>query len=171
VYKYYVQMQVTLGGQERTLPELRSLAESAGWRLIRVARAEGSLFAHLVAEPGPLPTGSTLGTPFPSMATLPVEDGDEEIPPAIRERGATPVMDMLGAARTLLRARAGGKKGGSSGESVWVRWMQRKVYADENDARRAPTGPASEKSVSTPSQGGQGRGLLKKVSQYFGEGG
>ncbi|KAH9975407.1 S-adenosyl-L-methionine-dependent methyltransferase, partial [Lactifluus volemus] len=37
-------MQVTLGGQERTLPELRSLAESAGWRLIRVARSEGSLF-------------------------------------------------------------------------------------------------------------------------------
>jgi len=104
------------------------------------------------------------------MATLPVEDGDEEIPPAIRERGATPVMDMLGDARTLLRVRAGGKKG-SSGESVWVRWMQRKVYTDENDARRAPTGPAAEKSVSTPSQGGQGRGLLKKVSQYFGEGG
>jgi hypothetical protein len=159
-------MQVTLGGQERSLPELRSLAESAGWRLIRVARAEGSLFAHVVAEPGPLPT---LGTPFPSMTTLSVEDGDEEIPPAIKERGATPVMDMLGAARTLLRARAGGKKG-SSGESVWVRWMQRKVYPDENDARRAPTGPA-EKSVSTPSQVGQGRGLLRKVSQYFGEGG
>jgi hypothetical protein len=104
------------------------------------------------------------------MATLTAEDGEEEIPPAIRERGATPVMDMLGAARTLLRARAGGKKG-STGESVWVRWMQRKVYADENDARRAPTGLASEKNVATPSQGGQGRGLLKKVSQYFGEGG
>ena len=170
MYKHYVQMQVTLGGQERTLPELRSLAESAGWRLIRVARAEGSLFAHVVAEPGPLPSGSTLGTPFPSMATLSVEDGDEEIPPAMRERGAAPVMDMLGAARTLLRARSGGKKG-SSGESVWVRWMQRKVYTDENDARRAPSGPVSEKSLSTPSQGGQGRGLLKKVSQYFGEGG
>ena len=104
------------------------------------------------------------------MATLSVEDGDEEIPPAIRERGATPVIDMLGAARTLLRARAGGKKG-SSGESVWVRWMQRKVYPDENGARRAPTGLAAEKSIPTPSQVGQGRGLLKKVSQYFGEGG
>jgi hypothetical protein len=104
------------------------------------------------------------------MATLSVEDGDEEIPPAIRERGATAVMDTLEAARTLLRARAGGKKG-SSGESVWVRWMQRKVYADENDAHRAPTGLAAEKSVSTPSQGGQGCGLLKEVSQYFWWGG
>jgi hypothetical protein len=170
VYKHHVQMQVTLGGQERTLPELRSLAESAGWRLIRVARAEGSLFAHVVAEPGPLPSGSALGTPFPSVATLAVEDGEEEIPPAIRERGATPVMDMLGAARTLLRARAGGKKG-STGDNAWVRWMQRKVYADENDARRASTGVAAEKNVPTPSQGVQGRGLLKKVSQYFGEGG
>jgi len=102
------------------------------------------------------------------MATLSVEGGEEEIPPAIRGRGATPVTDMLGAARTLLRARTGGKKG-NSGESVWVRWMQRKVYADENDARRAPIGPAAEKNLSTPSQGGQGRGLFKKVSQYFGE--
>jgi hypothetical protein len=169
VYKHHVQMQVTLGGQERTLPELRSLVESAGWQLIRVARAEGSLFAHVVAEPGPLPSGSALGTPFPSVATL-AEDGEEEIPPAMRERGATPVMDMLGAARTLLRARAGGKKG-SSGENVWVRWMQRKVYADENDGRRAPTGVTTEKNILTPSQGVQGRGLLRKVSQYFGEGG
>jgi hypothetical protein len=81
-------------------------------------------------------------------------------------------MDMSGAARVLLLARAGGKKGssGPSGESVWVRWMQRKVYADENDARRAPTRLTAEKGVSTPSQVGQGRGL-KKVSQYFAEGG
>jgi hypothetical protein len=163
-------MQVTLGGQERTLPELRSLAESAGWRLIRIARTEGSLFAHIVAEPGPLPPGPVLGNPFPSIETLTAENGEEEIPPAMIERGATPVMDMLGAARTLLRAGAGGKKGGSS-ESVWARWMQRKVHADENDARRGPTRSAGEKSVPTLSQGGHGRGLLKKVSQYFGEGG
>ncbi|KAI9451776.1 S-adenosyl-L-methionine-dependent methyltransferase [Russula earlei] len=149
-------MQVTLGGQERTLPELRSLAESAGWRLIRVARTE-------VAEPGPLPSGSVLGTPFPSAATITAED---EIPPSIRERGATPVMDMLGAARTLLRARAGGKKAGP-GESVWVRWMPRKIHADENDARRTLITSNVEKSIATPSQG---RGLLKKVSQYFVEG-
>ena len=165
-------MQVTLGGQERTLPELRSLAESAGWRLVRVARAEGSLFAHVVAEPAPLPSGSVLGTPFPSTSTLSADDGEEEIPPAIRERGATPMMDMMGAARSLLRAGAGGKKA-SQGESVWARWMQRKFYADadENDARRGPIGLTGEKSAPTPSQGGQGRGLLKKVSQYFVEGG
>ena|SRR5579863_7471226 len=163
-------MQVTLGGQERTLPELRSLAESAGWRIIRVARAEGSLFAHVVAEPGPLPSGSALGTPFPSASTFTTENGEEDIPPAIRERGATPGMDMMGAARTLLRAGAGEKKG-NPGERVWARWMQRKFYADENDARRGPSGLTSEKSVSAPSQGVQGRGLLKKVSQYFVEGG
>jgi len=170
VYKHYVQMQVTLGAQERTLPELRSLAESAGWRLIRVARAEGSLFAHVVAEPGPLPSASVLGTPFPSASTLTAEDGEEEIPPAIRDRGATPVMDMMGAARSLLRAGAGGKKA-SQGESVWARWMQRKFYPDENEARRGPTGLTGEKSAPTPPQGGHSRGLLKKVSQYFVEGG
>lgn len=162
-------MQVTLGGQERTLPELRLLAESAGWRLIRVARVEGSLFAHVVAEPGPLPSGSALGTQSPSVATLVASDGEEEIPPAIVDRGATPAMDLLSAARTLLRARTGGKKG-SSGESVWGRWMQRKTYGDENDARRGLAGSTAEKIVPSPSPGGQGRGLLRKVSQYFGEG-
>jgi hypothetical protein len=164
-----MQMQVTLGGQERTLPELRSLAESAGWRLIRVARTEGSLFAHVVAEPGPLPSGSALGTPSPSVATLTACDGEEDIPSAMAERGATPAMAMLGAARTLLRPGTGGKKGGS-GENVWGRWMQRKTYADENDARRGLGGSTAEKIVPSQSPGGQGRGLLKKMSQYFGEG-
>ena len=96
------------------------------------------------------------------MSTLSVEDGDEDIPPAIRERGAVLVINMLGAARTLLHARAGGRKG-SSGKNIWVRWMQRKVYPDENDGRRTPTGPTAEKSVSTPSQGGQCRGISKKM--------
>ena len=31
--KTLCRMRVTPGGQERTLPELRSLAKSAGWRL------------------------------------------------------------------------------------------------------------------------------------------
>ncbi|KAI0300566.1 S-adenosyl-L-methionine-dependent methyltransferase [Multifurca ochricompacta] len=165
-------MQVIFGGQERTLPELRLLAQSAGWRLIRVARVEGSLFAHVVAEPGPLPSASALKIPTPSVAGLMTVGVEEEIPPAMVERGATPVMDMLGAARTLLRAGTGGKRG-NSGERVWGWWMQRKAYADENDARRGPTGLVAEKekSATTASPGGQGRGLLKKVSQYFGEGG
>jgi hypothetical protein len=163
-------MQVTLGGQERTLPELRSLAESAGWRLVRVARSEGSLFAHVVAEPGPLPSGSVLGTPSTSIATLTTHDGEEDIPSAMAERGATPAMAMLGAARMFLRAGAVGKKGSSS-ESVWGRWKQRKTHPDENDARRGPVGSTAERIVSTQLPGGQGRGLLKKVSQYFTEGG
>ena len=164
-------MQVTLGGQERTLPELRSLAESAGWRLIRVARAEGSLFAYVVAEPGPIPSGSALGIRSPSVTTLPIEDAEEEISPAMLARGATPVMDMLVAARTLLSAGTGGKKG-KEGDGVWARWTQRRTHADENDARRGPTGPwlTTEKGAPSPPPGGHNRGLLKKVSLYFGEG-
>lgn len=163
-------MQVTLGGQERTLSELRSLAESAGWRLIRVARAEGSLFAYVVAEPGPIPSGSALGISSPSTATLPMEDVEEEIPPAMLARGATPVMDMLVAARTLLSAGTGGKKG-KEGDGVWARWTHRRTHTDENDARRGPMGPwlTTEKGAPSP-PGGQNRGLLKKVSLYFGEG-
>ncbi|KAA1472746.1 S-adenosyl-L-methionine-dependent methyltransferase, partial [Dentipellis sp. KUC8613] len=37
-------MQVTFNGLERTLPELVALTASAGWRIVRVARTEGSLF-------------------------------------------------------------------------------------------------------------------------------
>ena len=161
-------MQVTLGGQERTLPELRSLAESAGWRLIRVARAEGSLFAYVVAEPCPIPSRSAIS---PSITTLPMEDAEEEIPPAMLARGATPVMDMLVAARTLLSAGTGGKRG-KEGDGVWARWTQRRTHADEYDVRRGPTGPwlSTEKGAPTPPPGGQNRGLLKKVSLYFGEG-
>ncbi|KAI9441374.1 S-adenosyl-L-methionine-dependent methyltransferase [Lactarius indigo] len=164
-------MQVTLGGQERTLPELRSLAESAGWRLIRVARTEGSSFAYVVAEPGPIPSESSLGIASPSIGTLPIEDAEEEIPPAMLARGATPVMDMLVAARTLLSAGTGGKKG-KEGDGVWARWTQRRPHADENDARRGQMGPwlATEKGAPSPPPGGQNRGLLKKVSLYFGEG-
>ncbi|KAI0260740.1 hypothetical protein BC834DRAFT_898972 [Gloeopeniophorella convolvens] len=166
-------MQVTFGGQERTLPELRALAESAGWRLIRVARAEGSLFAHVVAEPGPLPSGPTGLESFPSIAALQADhagkDDEEDVPPAAAERGAAPLMDMLGAARSLLRAGTGAKKGGS-GETVWARWMQRRVHANENDARRGPTEKSLPMPIPVPSPGGQSRGLLRKVSQYFGEG-
>ena len=49
------QMQVTFNGLERTLPELRALLASAGWRIVRVSRTEGSLFGRLVAVPAPIP--------------------------------------------------------------------------------------------------------------------
>lgn len=48
-------MQVTFNGLERTLPELRALLASAGWRIVRVSRTEGSLFGRLVAVPAPIP--------------------------------------------------------------------------------------------------------------------
>ena len=46
---------MTLNGKERTLREFCALALSAGWRISRMTRAEGSLFAYLVCEPIPLP--------------------------------------------------------------------------------------------------------------------
>ncbi|KAH7923064.1 S-adenosyl-L-methionine-dependent methyltransferase, partial [Leucogyrophana mollusca] len=44
-------MHSMFNGKERTLRELCALALSAGWRVTRVTRAEGSLFGHLVCEP------------------------------------------------------------------------------------------------------------------------
>ena len=130
-------MEVTLGGQEHTLPSLWSLAESAGWRLICVARDEGSLFAQVVVEPCPIPSRAALS---PSIATLPLEDAEEEIPPAMLARGGTPMMDILAHARTLLSAGTGGEKGKECAV-VWARWTQRRTHVDENDVRRGPLGP------------------------------
>ncbi|KAF8066927.1 O-methyltransferase [Lyophyllum atratum] len=48
-------MQVTFNAQERTLRETAALALSAGWKVIRVTRAPGSLFGHIVAVPVPIP--------------------------------------------------------------------------------------------------------------------
>lgn len=48
-------MHVSLNGKERTLREFCALALSAGWRVTRMTRPEGSLFAYLVCEPITLP--------------------------------------------------------------------------------------------------------------------
>lgn len=44
-------MHITLDGKERTLREFCALALSAGWRVTRMSRPEGALFAYLVCEP------------------------------------------------------------------------------------------------------------------------
>lgn len=51
-------MRVTFNSQERTLRELAALTLTAGWKVARVHRAEGSLFGHIVAEPVDIPPES-----------------------------------------------------------------------------------------------------------------
>ncbi len=48
-------MQATFNGQERTLREIITLAASAGWKVVKVTKAPGSLFGHIVAVPVPIP--------------------------------------------------------------------------------------------------------------------
>ncbi|PCH41979.1 S-adenosyl-L-methionine-dependent methyltransferase [Wolfiporia cocos MD-104 SS10] len=63
-------MRVTFNAQERTLRELTALAQSVGWKIVRVTRAgSGSLFGHLIAEPVDIPAESLglLETPLPGM--------------------------------------------------------------------------------------------------------
>ncbi|KAJ7244419.1 hypothetical protein B0H12DRAFT_1129472 [Mycena haematopus] len=48
-------MQVTFNGQERTLREIVALALSAGWKVVRVTKAPGSLFGHIIAVPVAVP--------------------------------------------------------------------------------------------------------------------
>lgn len=44
--------------QERTLREIVCLARSAGWRVTKVTRAQGSLFGHILAVPCEVPAGA-----------------------------------------------------------------------------------------------------------------
>lgn len=48
-------MQTVFNAQERTLREIVTLASSAGWKVVRVHCAEGSLFGHITAVPAEIP--------------------------------------------------------------------------------------------------------------------
>ncbi|KAL4080019.1 hypothetical protein V8B97DRAFT_2002489 [Scleroderma yunnanense] len=87
-YSMGILMHTTFNGKERTLRELCALALSAGWRVTRMTRSNGSLFVHLVCEPIPVPddiTGdSCLAAPatLPSMVQLPPPPKDGLHPPS-----------------------------------------------------------------------------------------
>jgi hypothetical protein len=46
---------VTFNAKERTLREIVALALSAGWKVTKVTRAQGSLFGHILAVPVDIP--------------------------------------------------------------------------------------------------------------------
>lgn len=53
-----LQMRVMFNAQERTLRELTALTLTAGWKVVRVTRAEGTLFGHIIAVPVEIPSDS-----------------------------------------------------------------------------------------------------------------
>ncbi|CAA7262528.1 unnamed protein product [Cyclocybe aegerita] len=55
VYWMDMTMQVMFNAQERTLRETVALARSAGWKVVKVTKATGSLFGHIVAVPVDIP--------------------------------------------------------------------------------------------------------------------
>ncbi|KZT06629.1 uncharacterized protein LAESUDRAFT_725719 [Laetiporus sulphureus 93-53] len=72
-------MRVTFNAQERTLRELLALAETAGWRIVQVSRAEGSLFGHVTAVPVDIPPESLalLDTPLPGIVEADAGEGSD----------------------------------------------------------------------------------------------
>jgi hypothetical protein len=54
-------MQVTFNAKERTLREIVALALSAGWKVTKVTRAQGSLFGHILAVPVDIPAREHAG--------------------------------------------------------------------------------------------------------------
>ncbi|EKM53088.1 uncharacterized protein PHACADRAFT_210808 [Phanerochaete carnosa HHB-10118-sp] len=55
-------MRAMFNAQERTLRELAALARAAGWKVVQVTHAEGSLFGHITAMPVDIPE-ETLALP------------------------------------------------------------------------------------------------------------
>lgn len=51
-------MRATFNAQERTLREMAALTLTAGWKIVDVAHAEGSLFGHMTAVPVEVPEAS-----------------------------------------------------------------------------------------------------------------
>ncbi|KAF9812909.1 hypothetical protein IEO21_05905 [Rhodonia placenta] len=60
-------MRSMFNSQERTLRELSTLAQTAGWRIVQVVRSESSLFGHITAVPVEIPAESLalLDNPLP----------------------------------------------------------------------------------------------------------
>ncbi|KAI0726094.1 S-adenosyl-L-methionine-dependent methyltransferase [Fomitopsis betulina] len=65
-------MRVTFNSHERTLREMAALTLTAGWRIVRVTRAEGSLFGHIIAVPTDIPRENLplLDAPLPAQTPL-----------------------------------------------------------------------------------------------------
>ncbi len=51
-------MRATFNAQVRTLREMAALTLTAGWKIIDVVHAEGSLFGHMTAIPVEIPEAS-----------------------------------------------------------------------------------------------------------------
>ncbi|THH01015.1 hypothetical protein EW026_g1615 [Hermanssonia centrifuga] len=64
-------MRVMFNAQERTLRELAALTLSAGWKIVQVTRAPGSLFGHIIAVPVDIPPENlalpTMDEPEPDL--------------------------------------------------------------------------------------------------------
>ncbi|KAI0780347.1 S-adenosyl-L-methionine-dependent methyltransferase [Trametes elegans] len=71
-------MRVTFNAQERTLREMSALALTAGWKIVDVVHAEGSLFGHMTAIPVEIPSASLalLNPPTNSVEIRGTEDLD-----------------------------------------------------------------------------------------------
>lgn len=55
VYNMDLTMQSMFNSQERTLREIVTLTRSSGWKVVRVAKADGSHFGHITALPAEIP--------------------------------------------------------------------------------------------------------------------
>ncbi|OBZ77461.1 6-hydroxytryprostatin B O-methyltransferase [Grifola frondosa] len=62
-------MRVMFNAQERTLREITALTLTAGWKVVQVTRAEGSVFGHITALPVEIPEASLALLSAPSVVS------------------------------------------------------------------------------------------------------
>ncbi|KAI9066168.1 S-adenosyl-L-methionine-dependent methyltransferase [Trametes sanguinea] len=70
-------MRATFNAQERTLREMAALTLTAGWKIVDVVHAEGSLFGHMTAVPVEIPSASMalLRPPHPAAGAPTTDHG------------------------------------------------------------------------------------------------
>ena len=95
-------MHITLNGKERTLREFCALALSAGWRVTRMTRPEGSLFAYLVCEPIRLPDDAqaiynavVLSSELSTVVTVPSDEPMHHPRGAVSRHMQLPAVPLL----------------------------------------------------------------------------
>ncbi|GBE83628.1 4-O-methyltransferase 1 [Sparassis crispa] len=74
-------MRATFNAQERTLREIAALTLTAGWRVVQVTRAEGSVFGHIIAVPVDISPAALvlLDTPLPGVADGSSQENTQEM--------------------------------------------------------------------------------------------
>lgn len=156
-------MRSMFNSQERTLRELSTLAQTAGWRIVQVVRSESSLFGHITAVPVEIPAESLalLDNPLPGTEGASTGSGapGKTKRPAMGDTFCSFVdLPSDDTVRKGVRAskRAAGAQGWQARASEWKQRLVKKgsaIFKDRKGQSHAlPPSPAPPPLPATPTE-------------------